>query len=106
MRLASKRERVLAMRELWTKEEAEFHGEYVNFDPVWLYPKPKQNRTLQCCWAVRATTASSVSWNSVGTEECSGAPEKGSCASRAWSKGTINFRICGTSRPGQACSLP
>jgi alkanesulfonate monooxygenase SsuD/methylene tetrahydromethanopterin reductase-like flavin-dependent oxidoreductase (luciferase family) len=34
------RERVLAMKELWTKEEA--HGEFVNFDPVWLYPKPKQ----------------------------------------------------------------
>ena len=30
------------MKELWTKEEAEFHGEFVNFDPVWLYPKPKQ----------------------------------------------------------------
>jgi probable F420-dependent oxidoreductase len=36
------RERVLAMKELWTKEEAEFHGEFVNFDPVWLSPKPKQ----------------------------------------------------------------
>ena len=36
------RERVLAMKALWTQEEAEFHGEFVNFDPVWLYPKPKQ----------------------------------------------------------------
>jgi alkanesulfonate monooxygenase SsuD/methylene tetrahydromethanopterin reductase-like flavin-dependent oxidoreductase (luciferase family) len=36
------RERVLAMKELWTKEQAEFHGRFVNFDPVWLYPKPKQ----------------------------------------------------------------
>src|SRR5919204_157047 len=36
------RERVLAMKELWTKEQAEFHGQFVNFDPVWLYPKPKQ----------------------------------------------------------------
>src|ERR1700733_11348321 len=36
------RERVLAMKELWTKEEAQFHGEFVNFDPVWQYPKPKQ----------------------------------------------------------------
>src|SRR5437588_11281206 len=36
------RERVLAMKELWTKDQAEFHGEFVNFDPVWLYPKPKQ----------------------------------------------------------------
>ena len=36
------RERVLAMKELWTKEAAEYHGEFVNFDPVWQYPKPKQ----------------------------------------------------------------
>jgi probable F420-dependent oxidoreductase len=37
------RERVLAMREIWTKEEAEFHGELVSFDPIWSWPKPLQN---------------------------------------------------------------
>jgi len=36
------RERVLAMKALWTQEEASFHGEFVNFDPVWSWPKPKQ----------------------------------------------------------------
>jgi probable F420-dependent oxidoreductase len=36
------RERVLAMKALWTQDHAEFHGQFVNFDPVWLYPKPKQ----------------------------------------------------------------
>ena len=36
------RERALAMKEMWTKEEAEFHGEFVDFDPVWINPKPKQ----------------------------------------------------------------
>jgi probable F420-dependent oxidoreductase len=36
------RERVLAMKEIWTNEEAEFHGEFVNFDPIWAYPKPVQ----------------------------------------------------------------
>jgi probable F420-dependent oxidoreductase len=36
------RERVLAMKEIWTKDEAEFHGEFVNFDPIWSYPKPVQ----------------------------------------------------------------
>ena len=36
------RERVLAMKEIWTKDEAEFHGEFVNFDKVWSYPKPAQ----------------------------------------------------------------
>jgi probable F420-dependent oxidoreductase len=36
------RERVLAMQALWTHDTAEFHGESVTFDPVWLYPKPKK----------------------------------------------------------------
>jgi probable F420-dependent oxidoreductase len=36
------RERVLAMKEIWTKEEAEFHGEYVRFDKMWAHPKPAQ----------------------------------------------------------------
>ncbi len=36
------REKVLAMRQIWTADEAEFHGEFVSFDPVWSYPKPIQ----------------------------------------------------------------
>ncbi|MBI1735692.1 MAG: LLM class F420-dependent oxidoreductase [Candidatus Rokubacteria bacterium] len=36
------RERVLAMKELWTKDEAEFHGEYVRFEKSWAWPKPIQ----------------------------------------------------------------
>ena len=36
------REQILAMKELWTKDEAEFHGEFVDFDPVWQWPKPVQ----------------------------------------------------------------
>ena len=36
------REKVLACKELWTKDEAEFHGEFVNFDASWAWPKPVQ----------------------------------------------------------------
>ncbi len=36
------REHVLAMKDLWTKEAASYHGEFVNFDPVWSWPKPAQ----------------------------------------------------------------
>ncbi|HVA76530.1 MAG TPA: LLM class F420-dependent oxidoreductase [Candidatus Binataceae bacterium] len=36
------REKILAMRQIWTKEAAEFHGEFVNFDPIWSFPKPVQ----------------------------------------------------------------
>jgi probable F420-dependent oxidoreductase len=41
-RFALMRERVLAMKEIWTNDEAEFHGEYVDFDPLWQWPKPVQ----------------------------------------------------------------
>ncbi|MFN8507331.1 MAG: LLM class F420-dependent oxidoreductase [Dehalococcoidia bacterium] len=37
------RERVLAMKEIWTKDEAEFHGRHVDFDPIWSWPKPAQS---------------------------------------------------------------
>jgi probable F420-dependent oxidoreductase len=33
-------ERLRAMIEIWTKEKAEFHGEFVNFDPIYSWPKP------------------------------------------------------------------
>jgi probable F420-dependent oxidoreductase len=36
------RERILAMQQIWTQEEAEFHGEFVDFEKIWSYPKPKQ----------------------------------------------------------------
>src|SRR6185503_7912207 len=36
------REQVLAMKAIWTQEEAEFHGEFVNFDKIWSHPKPVQ----------------------------------------------------------------
>jgi len=35
-------ERIRAMIELWTREEAEFHGEFVDFAPVHSWPKPVQ----------------------------------------------------------------
>ncbi|MEW6213095.1 MAG: LLM class F420-dependent oxidoreductase [Acidobacteriota bacterium] len=42
MRWRVLRERVLAMKEIWTKDEAEFDGEFVRFDKIWSYPKPFQ----------------------------------------------------------------
>ncbi len=36
------RERVEAMKEIWTKSKAEYHGEFVNFDPMMAWPKPVQ----------------------------------------------------------------
>jgi probable F420-dependent oxidoreductase len=36
------RERVEAMKAIWTQEEAEYHGRFVDFDPTWSWPKPVQ----------------------------------------------------------------
>jgi len=36
------RERVEAMKRIWTEEAAEYHGEFVHFDAIWQYPKPLQ----------------------------------------------------------------
>lgn len=36
------RERVMAMKELWTKDEASFDGEFVRFESSWSWPKPAQ----------------------------------------------------------------
>ncbi len=35
-------EQILAMKAIWRNDEAEFHGELVDFDPIWSWPKPVQ----------------------------------------------------------------
>ncbi len=35
-------ERVEAMKAIWTQDEASYHGEFVNFDRIWSWPKPLQ----------------------------------------------------------------
>ncbi len=37
------REALEVMKELWTKDEAEYHGRYYDFAPVKSFPKPAQN---------------------------------------------------------------
>jgi probable F420-dependent oxidoreductase len=36
------RERINAVKQIWTNDEASFHGQYVDFDPIWQWPKPIQ----------------------------------------------------------------
>jgi len=39
-RTARMLEHIAAMREIWENDEAEFHGRFVDFDPIWSWPKP------------------------------------------------------------------
>jgi probable F420-dependent oxidoreductase len=41
-RWALMEEQLLAMKAIWTTDEAEFHGNDVDFDPIWCWPKPVQ----------------------------------------------------------------
>src|SRR5436190_1198226 len=36
------RERIEAMKAIWTEDEASYHGGYVDFDRIWSWPKPAQ----------------------------------------------------------------
>lgn len=41
-RWSQTREAVQAMKQLWTRTRAEFHGKYYDFPPVYSFPKPAQ----------------------------------------------------------------
>ena len=38
------REHVLCMQALWRDDEASYHGEFVDLDPCWSWPKPERRR--------------------------------------------------------------
>lgn len=41
-RMALLADRVRAMREIWTSDEASYHGQFADFGPLWSWPKPVQ----------------------------------------------------------------
>ena len=41
-RMTVMRERVEAMKAIWTQDEASYSGEFVRFDRIWSWPKPAQ----------------------------------------------------------------
>jgi alkanesulfonate monooxygenase SsuD/methylene tetrahydromethanopterin reductase-like flavin-dependent oxidoreductase (luciferase family) len=42
VRMKVMRERIEAMKAIWTSDEASYHGEHVAFDRIWSWPKPAQ----------------------------------------------------------------
>jgi probable F420-dependent oxidoreductase len=41
-RFSLMRERIEAMKAIWTQDEASYHGEHVDFEAIWSWPKPVQ----------------------------------------------------------------
>src|SRR5215475_5031582 len=99
------RERVLAMKALWTQEQAEFHGQFVNFDPVWLYP----SRRTVCSRSPAREIAGCGAWSSSATAGSraravagSPRPRRRGCAKRPSRRDAIPRRSrsrCSTPRP-------
>ena len=62
------RERIVAMRAIWTQPKAEFHGQFVDFDPVLAWPKPAQQGGppvllgSQSKWALRRVVEYCDGW--------------------------------------------
>ena len=58
------REAILVMKELWAKEEAEFHGRYYDFPLVKSYPKPvqKPHPSILLGGTARSVLRRIVSW--------------------------------------------
>jgi len=46
-----------AMEAIWSSERAEFHGEFVDFDPTWSWPKPVQQPRVRTLVGGGATDA-------------------------------------------------
>jgi probable F420-dependent oxidoreductase len=57
-------ESIDALRTLWRDDEPEFHGEFYDFDPVWMLPKPYQQPHPQvlCGMAGRLGTREAIRW--------------------------------------------
>jgi probable F420-dependent oxidoreductase len=55
---------IAALRALWTDDEAEFHGRFFDFDPVWSFPKPLQrpHPPVLCGTGGKAGTKQAVAW--------------------------------------------
>ncbi|HWF15181.1 MAG TPA: TIGR03619 family F420-dependent LLM class oxidoreductase [Acidimicrobiales bacterium] len=51
------REHVRAMEAIWSHEQAEFHGEFVDFEPTWSWPKPVQRPRVRTLIGGGATDA-------------------------------------------------
>ena len=85
------RERVEAMKAIWTEDEAEYHGEHVDFDPIWSWPKPvAEAAPAGAAWAGRAKVLDRVlaygdEWmpNRLGSPEELAARGSTSCSERA-----------------------
>ena len=94
-RWAVTRENVLAMREMWTAEEAAFSGRFVEFGPLLSWPKPVAGGRAAGAGGV----AIAVDVGSGGGNTAMGGCR---CWGRMWRRSRRGWRLCGRRRSGSA----
>ena len=74
------KERIEAMKAIWTQDEASYHGDFVSFDAIWSWPKPAQRPHPRCWSAATGRPWRTGCWTSAtpgfptGARTCSSAP--------------------------------
>ena len=96
------RERILAMKEIWTKDEAEYHGEYVNFDPIWSWPKPVQKPHPPILVGGDGRKVSTACWSTATSGSRTGSATRRSCSRGCRSFSAVRARR----RDATACPSP
>ena len=102
-RMALMRERVEAMKAIWTQEEASYAGEYVTFDRIWSEPKPAQRPhppVLVGCPTMWPTIDSSNAWRSCAPARSA----RSRFTSSACRRIPTRWNACATRALGARCS--
>ena len=102
------RERVEAMKAIWTADEASYSGRHVQFERIWCWPKPCRSRIRRfSSAATRTATLDRVvaygdEWmpNRIGSDDDDGRPASTTCSRRAAAAGrdAIPVTLYGTPR--------
>ena len=111
------RESIEAMKEIWTKPQAEYHGEFVNFDPMMAWPKPvqKPHPPIHVGGAFPHGARRAVRYGDGWIPTARGDLDRGDCrVSRRWRVRRAAIRIdrgyivrsCGGPRPTEAAEGP
>src|SRR5262249_46754666 len=98
------RERIGALKAIWTHDEAEFHGKYVNFEKLWSYPKPVQKPYPPILMGGAGGVARAPTLvNARGTWTATGPP---AAAAPTASRSPNRWRICAPAPRRQAAIPP
>ena len=107
------REHVLAMKAMWTQKDAAFHGKWVNFDAVWVEPKPAHKPHppvyigASSHWAIQRVAEYGEGWYPIVMPDF---PERVAqlareCAARGRNIADIDITVCKAREKSNLCCV-